>query len=36
VLTADPGMGIVRHADAGYAEAEKFAAEKGVRIPMKK
>jgi urocanate hydratase len=36
VLTTDPGMGVVRHADAGYAEAEKFAAEKGVRIPMKK
>jgi urocanate hydratase len=36
VLTTDPGMGVVRHADAGYAEAQKFAAEKGVRIPMKK
>ncbi len=34
VLTTDPGMGIIRHADAGYAEAKKFAEEKAVRIPM--
>ncbi len=34
VLTSDPGMGIVRHADAGYAAAEDFAREHGVRIPM--
>ena len=34
VLTSDPGMGIVRHADAGYELAEKTAKEKGVRIPM--
>src|SRR6266513_1941490 len=34
VLTADPGMGIVRHADAGYEEAKEFARENGVRIPM--
>jgi urocanate hydratase len=34
VLTTDPGMGIIRHADAGYDEAKEFAAKKGVRIPM--
>lgn len=34
VLTTDPGMGIIRHVDAGYEEAEKVAREKGVRIPM--
>ena len=34
VLTTDPGMGIVRHADAGYDDAEKFAREKNVTIPM--
>jgi urocanate hydratase len=34
VLTTDPGMGIVRHADAGYPEAIANAHEKGVRIPM--
>ncbi len=33
VLTADPGMGVVRHADAGYAQAEHFAKQKGVKIP---
>lgn len=36
VLTTDPGMGIVRHVDAGYELAEKTAREKGVRIPMLK
>lgn len=35
VLTSDPQMGVIRHADAGYEEAEKFAKEKGIRIPMK-
>ncbi|HEU5400651.1 MAG TPA: urocanate hydratase [Terriglobales bacterium] len=35
VLTTDPGMGIIRHADAGYGEAEQFAKEKGIKIPMK-
>jgi len=35
VLTTDPGMGVVRHADAGYGEALKFAAKHGVTIPMK-
>jgi urocanate hydratase len=34
VLTTDPGMGIVRHADAGYHDAQKFAREKNVKIPM--
>jgi urocanate hydratase len=36
VLTTDPGMGVVRHADAGYTEAIEFAKEKGVKIPMMK
>lgn len=36
VLTYDPGMGIVRHADAGYERAIKNAKEKGVKIPMMK
>lgn len=34
VLTADPGMGIIRHVDAGYPEAIKVARAKKVRIPM--
>ena len=34
VLTADPGMGIVRHADAGYPEAIEAARRGGVRMPM--
>jgi urocanate hydratase len=34
VLTTDPGMGIIRHADAGYPEALATAQAKGVRIPM--
>ncbi|NVB37070.1 urocanate hydratase [Pseudenhygromyxa sp. WMMC2535] len=33
VLTTDPGMGIVRHVDAGYEEALAFAREHGVKIP---
>ena len=33
-LTADPGMGIVRHADAGYPEAVEAAERLGVRMPM--
>jgi urocanate hydratase len=36
VLTGDPGMGVVRHVDAGYPEAIKFAREHGVRVPMLK
>jgi urocanate hydratase len=35
VLTADPGMGVMRHADAGYDRAVEVAAERGVRIPMR-
>ena len=35
VLTNDPGIGIARHADAGYEEAQQFADQKGVRIPMR-
>ena len=34
VLTTDPGMGVVRHADAGYDLAIKTAKEKGIKIPM--
>lgn len=34
VLTTDPGMGVVRHVDAGYELAKKTAREKGVNIPM--
>ncbi len=34
VLTGDPGMGIVRHVDAGYPEAVEFARRHDVRIPM--
>jgi urocanate hydratase len=34
VLTNDPGMGVIRHVDAGYEHATKVAAERGVRIPM--
>ena len=34
VLTNDPGMGVIRHVDAGYDIAENVAAERGVRIPM--
>ena len=33
VLTTDPGMGVIRHADAGYERAIEFAAERGVRVP---
>ena len=34
VLSSDPGLGVARHADAGYAEAREFARRSGVRIPM--
>ena len=34
VLTCDPGMGVVRHADAGYERALDVARERGVRLPM--
>jgi urocanate hydratase len=36
VLTTDPGMGVIRHADAGYKRAIEVARERGVRIPMPK
>ncbi|WDL95411.1 urocanate hydratase [Alicyclobacillus sp. ALC3] len=35
VLTSDPGMGIIRHADAGYDRAIEVAKERGVHIPMR-
>ncbi|WP_433182188.1 urocanate hydratase [Actinoallomurus sp. CA-150999] len=34
VLTNDPGMGVIRHVDAGYDRAADVAAERGVRVPM--
>jgi urocanate hydratase len=36
VLTVDPGIGIVRHADAGYPKAKEIARSKGLRMPMLK
>ena len=35
VLTSDPGMGVLRHADAGYSKAVEFAATHKIDIPMK-
>jgi len=34
VLTNDPGMGVIRHVDAGYVEAIEFAKKKDVKVPM--
>jgi urocanate hydratase len=34
VLTNDPGMGVIRHVDAGYERAVQVAGERGVRVPM--
>jgi len=34
VMTCDPGIGVLRHVDAGYPEAEEFAAKSGLRAPM--
>jgi urocanate hydratase len=34
VLTTDPAMGVIRHADAGYARAIEVARERGIRVPM--
>jgi len=34
VLTNDPGMGVIRHVDAGYDEAVAVADRLGVRVPM--
>ncbi|MGA7380012.1 MAG: urocanate hydratase [Terriglobales bacterium] len=36
VLTTDPGMGVIRHVDAGYDEAKEFAKQKGVKVPMQR
>jgi urocanate hydratase len=36
VLTTDPGMGVIRHVDAGYDEAAKFASKNSVKVPMGK
>jgi urocanate hydratase len=36
VLTSDPGMGVVRHADAGYPIAIETAKKKGIHMPMLK
>ena len=35
VMTCDPGIGILRHADAGYREAIDFAGSAGLRVPMR-
>ncbi|MFE6104658.1 urocanate hydratase [Streptomyces laurentii] len=35
VLTNDPGMGVIRHVDAGYDIAERVSGERGVRVPMR-
>ncbi|MEU5423308.1 urocanate hydratase [Streptomyces sp. NPDC001407] len=35
VLTNDPGMGVIRHVDAGYDIAESVAQDRGVRVPMR-
>jgi urocanate hydratase len=35
VLTSDPGMGVLRHIDAGYSRAIEFAAAHGIDVPMK-
>jgi urocanate hydratase len=34
VLTSDPGMGVIRHVDAGYEEAKVVARAKGVQVPF--
>lgn len=34
VLTSDPGMGVIRHVDAGYELAVKTAREKGIKVPL--
>ncbi|HYG78726.1 MAG TPA: urocanate hydratase [Planctomycetota bacterium] len=36
VFVTDPGMGVIRHADAGYTEAVRFASENKIVVPMKK
>ena len=34
VLTTDPGMGVIRHVDAGYDGAKEFAKKSGVKVLM--
>ncbi len=34
VLTNDPGLGVARHADAGYEKAIQIAKERNLKIPM--
>jgi urocanate hydratase len=34
VLTSDPGMGVLRHVDAGYSKAIDFAQARGIEVPM--
>jgi urocanate hydratase len=34
VMTNDPGIGVVRHVDAGYPDAIAFAKSNGVKVPM--
>jgi urocanate hydratase len=34
VLTSDPGTGVMRHVDAGYARAVEVARERGVKVPL--
>jgi urocanate hydratase len=34
VLTSDPGMGVLRHADAGYSRAIEFAKDRNISIPL--
>ncbi len=34
VLTSDPGLGVVRHADAGYEDAIRFARRNRIKMPM--
>jgi urocanate hydratase len=36
VLTTDPGMGVIRHADAGYDDAHEIARRDGIQIPMQR
>jgi len=36
VLTNDPGIGVARHVDAGYSDAEAFASDKHINIPMRR
>jgi urocanate hydratase len=36
VLTNDPGIGVARHVDAGYEQAQEFAAKSGIKVPMAK